>query len=147
MTEVHAIWLEQDDPKKNTAVKLSKHNLVKLHKRLNRLPRRGIVLDPLCGKVLGPEDRDLIDSGGALVGLDCSWVNIESSVEQITKQTKLERRTLPLFSQLILSTGEKFRNSQLQKHLPLHCGYLGMKIEVDYYSQNLIGDQVLLNLI
>ena len=97
MTEVHAIWLEQDDPKKNTAVKLSKHNLVKLHRRLNRLPKRGIVLDPLCGKVLGPEDRDIIDSGGALVGLDCSWVNIESSVEQITKQTKLERRTLPLF--------------------------------------------------
>ena len=42
MTEVHAIWLEQDDPKKNTAVRLSKHNLVKLHRRLNRLPRRGL---------------------------------------------------------------------------------------------------------
>ncbi|MGB1818550.1 MAG: ribosome biogenesis domain-containing protein [Candidatus Poseidoniaceae archaeon] len=64
---------------------------------MNRLPRKGIVLDPLCGKVLGPEDKEIINLGGALVGLDCSWVNIESSVEQITKQTKLERRTLPLF--------------------------------------------------
>ncbi|MAT86292.1 MAG: hypothetical protein CMA25_04955 [Euryarchaeota archaeon] len=97
MTEVHAIWLEQDDPKKNTAVKLSKHNLIKLHRRLNRLPRKGIVLDPLCGKVLGPEDREIIDTGGALVGLDCSWANIETSVNQITKKSKLERRTLPLF--------------------------------------------------
>ena len=145
MTEIHAIWLEQDDPKKNTAVKLSKHNLVKLHRRLNRLPRKGIVLDPLCGKVLGPEDRDLIYSGGVLVGLDCSWVNIESSVEQITKQTKLERRTLPLFLAANPVNWEKFRNSQLPKHLPLHCGYLGMKIRVGYYSQNLIGHQVLLN--
>ena len=41
--------------------------------------------------------RDLIYSGSVLVGLDCSWVNIESSVEQITKQTKLEEEHCLLF--------------------------------------------------
>ena len=25
------------------------------------LPRRGIILEPLCGKVLGPEDHSLLD--------------------------------------------------------------------------------------
>ena len=52
---VHAIWLAQDDPKKNTAVKLSRRDDLVLHERFNRLPRRGIILEPLCGKVLGPE--------------------------------------------------------------------------------------------
>ena len=71
---VHAIWLAQDDPKKNTAVKLSKRNDIHLHRKMKRLPRRGIILEPLCGKVLGPEDHSLLlQEGGSLVGLDCSW--------------------------------------------------------------------------
>ena len=35
---VHAIWLAQDDPKKNTAVRLSKRGDLKLHDKFNRLP-------------------------------------------------------------------------------------------------------------
>ena len=54
---VHAIWLAQDDPKKNTAVKLSKRGELRLHERFTRLPRKGIILEPLCSKVLGPEDH------------------------------------------------------------------------------------------
>ena len=94
---VHAIWLAQDDPKKNTAVRLSKRGDIKLHERFNRLPRRGIILEPLCGKVLGPEDHSLLlEEGGSLVGLDCSWAQIEDSVEQVMKRTKLKPRMLPL---------------------------------------------------
>ena len=94
---VHAIWLAQDDPKKNTAVRLSRRNELKLHERFNRLPRRGIILEPLCGKVLGPEDHSLLlEDGGSLVGLDCSWAQIEESVEQVMKRTKLKGRMLPL---------------------------------------------------
>jgi pre-rRNA-processing protein TSR3 len=93
---VHVIWLEQDDPKKNTAVRLAKKGLVTIHKKVERLPRRGIILDPLCGKVFGPEDHDLLIKGGAIVGLDCSWAQIESSVEKVTRNTKLQRRMLPL---------------------------------------------------
>ena len=94
---VHAIWLAQDDPKKNTAVRLSRRGELKLHEKFNHLPRRGIILEPLCGKVLGPEDHSLLlEEGGSLVGLDCSWAQIESSVDQVMKRTKLKGRMLPL---------------------------------------------------
>ena len=93
---VHAIWLAQDDPKKNTAVRASKDQLLRLHKDFRRLPRKGIILEPLCGKVLGPEDRELFEQNGALVGLDCSWAQIESSVEHVMRKTRLQPRMLPL---------------------------------------------------
>ena len=94
---VHAIWLAQDDPKKNTAVKLSRRGDLTLRERFNKLPRRGIILEPLCGKVFGPEDHSiLLEEGGSLVGLDCSWAQIEDSVEQVMRRTKLQGRMLPL---------------------------------------------------
>lgn len=94
---VHAIWLAQDDPKKNTAVRLSRRGDLTLHEKFNHLPRRGIILEPLCGKVLGPEDHQiLLKEGGALVGLDCSWAQIEDSVSKVMKKTKLKGRMLPL---------------------------------------------------
>ena len=93
---VHAIWLAQDDPKKNTAVRASKDDLLRLHKDMRRLPKRGIILEPLCGKVLGPEDREIFANNGALVGLDCSWAQIEDSVEQVMRRTRLQPRMLPL---------------------------------------------------
>ena len=66
---VHAIWLAQDDPKKNTAVRAAKDGLLRIHKDFKRLPKRGIILEPLCGKVLGPEDRPVFENKGALSGL------------------------------------------------------------------------------
>ena len=94
---IHAIWLAQDDPKKNTAVKLSKRGALRLHERFTKLPRKGIILEPLCGKVLGPEDHHiLLEEWGSLVGLDCSWAQIEDSVQQVMKRTRLKPRMLPL---------------------------------------------------
>ena len=94
---MHALWLAQDDPRKNTAVLASKRGDIKLHKSVRTLPKRGIILEPLCGKVFGPEDHDLLThERGALVGLDCSWAHIESSVESIMKKTRLKPRMLPL---------------------------------------------------
>ena len=94
---VHAIWLAQDDPKKNTAVLASKRGDIKLHKNMKNLPKKGIILEPLCGKVFGPEDHDLLTTrNGSLVGLDCSWAQIESSVGIVMKKTRLVPRMLPL---------------------------------------------------
>ena len=94
---MHALWLAQDDPRKNTAVLASKRGNLKLHKSVRTLPKRGIILEPLCGKVLGPEDHALLTrERGALVGLDCSWAHIDSSVEVIMKKTRLKPRMLPL---------------------------------------------------
>ena len=67
-----------------------------MHKDFRRLPKRGIILEPLCGKVLGPEDREMFENNGALVGLDCSWAQIEESVEHVMRRTRLKPRTLPL---------------------------------------------------
>lgn len=95
---VHSLWLAQDDPKKNTAVLSSKRGDIKLHKRVNTLPKKGIILEPLCGKIFGPEDHSLLtQQNGSLVGLDCSWKQIESSVEQVMRRTRLKPRMLPLF--------------------------------------------------
>ena len=94
---VHALWLAQDDPKKNTAVLASKRGDMRLHKSIKTLPKRGIILEPLCGKVFGPEDHALLnEQNGALVGLDCSWAHIEASVESVMKRTRLQPRMLPL---------------------------------------------------
>lgn len=92
------MWLAQDNPKKNTAVLSSKRGDIKLHKRVNTLPKKGIILEPLCGKIFGPEDHNLLtQQNGSLVGLDCSWKQIESSVEQVMRRTRLKPRMLPLF--------------------------------------------------
>ena len=94
---VHALWLAQDDPKKNTAVLASKRGNVRLHKRVQTLPKKGVILEPLCGKVLGPEDHELLTTKrGAIVGLDCSWKQIDSSVREVMNKTRLQPRTLPL---------------------------------------------------
>ena len=94
---VHAIWLAQDDPKKNTAVLASKRGDLILHKNMKRLPKKGIILEPLCGKVLGPEDHELLTiKNGSLVGLDCSWAQIEPSVDKVMNRTRLIPRMLPL---------------------------------------------------
>ena len=95
--KVHAIWLAQDDPKKNTAVLASRRGDLTLHKDMRKIPRKGVILEPLCGKIFGPEDHELFTiKHGSLVGLDCSWAQIEDSVETVMKRTRLVPRMLPL---------------------------------------------------
>ena len=95
---VHAIWLAQDDPKKNTAVLASRRGDLSLHKDMRKLPHKGVILEPLCGKIFGPEDHELLtENNGSIVGLDCSWKQIESSVDSVMRRTRLKPRMLPLF--------------------------------------------------
>ena len=99
MTDVplHIIHLDQDDPKKCTARKLARRDLARLHFDTRRPPRRGFLLDPSSGTILGPDDLPLIERGAALVALDCSWKQLDESILKIRKSSpRLERRTLPL---------------------------------------------------
>ena len=99
MTDVplHIIHLDQDDPKKCTARKLASRDLARLHFDTRRPPRRGFLLDPSSGTILGPDDLPLIERGAALVALDCSWKQLDESILKIRKSSpRLERRTLPL---------------------------------------------------
>tara|TARA_Y100001968_G_scaffold27609_1_gene21510 strand:- start:3 stop:545 length:543 start_codon:yes stop_codon:yes gene_type:complete len=94
---LHIIHLEQDDPKKCTARKLASRDLAQLHFDTRRPPRRGFLLDPSSGTILGPDDLPLIERGAGLVALDCSWKQLDESLGKIRKSSpRLEGRTLPL---------------------------------------------------
>tara|TARA_B100000575_G_C22839197_1_gene492020 strand:- start:64 stop:588 length:525 start_codon:yes stop_codon:yes gene_type:complete len=93
---LHIIHLDQDDPKKCTSRKLHKCGLVNLHKSTNSAPRRGYLLNPHAKIVLAPEDIGLVSLGGSIVVLDCSWKQIEDSLDLIDGRTRLEGRILPL---------------------------------------------------
>ena len=93
---LHVIHLNQDDPKKCSARRVSKKGLAVLHKTTRSAPKRGFLLDPSSGRLIGPDDTDLITKGGAIVALDCSWKRLNESLDSISKYTRLEGRTLPV---------------------------------------------------
>ena len=92
---LHVIHLDQDDPKKCSARRISKRVCYSTQKYTGA-PKRGFLLDPSSGKLIGPDDKDMILRGGAIVALDCSWKRLEDSLESISKFTRLEGRTLPV---------------------------------------------------
>ena len=92
---LHIIHLDQDDPKKCTARRLHKFNHAILHTNIKKTPKRGLLLDPKAGLLVGPDDRLSIERGASIVALDCSWKQIDSSLQYISKNTRLEGRTLP----------------------------------------------------
>ena len=92
---LHVIHLDQDDPRKCTARKMHANGLVELHESISGAPKRGYILDPKSPTILGPEDRNLISIGAAIVVLDCSWKKIDESLEEIAGRTMLDGRILP----------------------------------------------------
>ena len=62
----------QDDPKKNTALRLNRRGLARIVTKIRFLPKRSIVLNPFGEIALSPADRERIEQFG-LVALDCSW--------------------------------------------------------------------------
>ena len=98
MTEVplHVIHLNQDDPRKCTARAMARSGHAILHNHPRKAPKRGILLDPTSGTLQGPEDNSLLELGGSIVALDCSWKSLESALGEISDHTRLGRRTLPV---------------------------------------------------
>ena len=98
MTDVplHVIHLDQDDPSKCTARALERRGHAILHYDVRKSPKRGFLLDPNSGALLGPDDRKLIDIGAAIVALDCSWKNLKESLREVSTNTNLIPRTLPI---------------------------------------------------
>ena len=88
--------MNQDDPKKCTSRKSARYGDCVLHNDIKKSPKRGILLDPLSGILIGPDDTKTISRGAAIVSLDCSWKEIEPSIELLDKYTNLEGRTLPV---------------------------------------------------
>ncbi|MBD51547.1 MAG: hypothetical protein CMB08_06530 [Euryarchaeota archaeon] len=95
-TPLHIIHLDQDDPKKCTAKKMEKYGNAILHNNVSKSPKRGFLLNPRSNALLGPDDKRMIDLGASLVALDCSWKQIDDSLDLIKKKTKLVNKSLPL---------------------------------------------------
>ncbi len=56
--------LPQDDPRKNTAIKLAKFGLAQLVDSIRALPNGSIILDPTVKTPLTPSDRAIAESRG-----------------------------------------------------------------------------------
>lgn len=85
--------VSQDNPKRNTARKAARFELVDLLHRIDQIPRGSILLDPFAEKALSPEDRDRALTRG-VVGFDCSWKLAEQLFPKV--RAKTEPRALPL---------------------------------------------------
>ncbi|MEM3464020.1 MAG: DUF367 family protein [Candidatus Bathyarchaeia archaeon] len=81
----------QCDPKKCTALKLKRHGLVRVVRRIRFLPRRAVVLNPLSKIAFSPADRQRIEKFG-LAALDFSWEHAEKALLKSVRGTS---RCLP----------------------------------------------------
>ncbi len=63
---------KQCDPRKCSALKLKRHNLVRVVHQARELPRGVVILNPFSARAFSPADRGRIEEKG-LVALDFSW--------------------------------------------------------------------------
>ena len=94
MVKIYALYLRQDDPKKNTILKLAKHGLVELIRDVHDLPRGLLILNPFVEQVVTPNDRDIVEKRGILV-IDCSWSKSITTFKRLKCFLKGYHRRLP----------------------------------------------------
>jgi pre-rRNA-processing protein TSR3 len=82
----------QDDPKKNTALRLKRRGLARIVTSLRFLPKRAIVLNPFGEIAFSPADKDRLEQFG-LAALDCSWEHAQKVMGAHVKGTS---RCLPI---------------------------------------------------
>jgi pre-rRNA-processing protein TSR3 len=82
----------QDDPKKNTALRLKRRGLARIVTKVRFLPKRAIVLNPFGEIAFSPADRERLLQFG-LAALDCSWEHAQKVMGEHVKGTS---RCLPV---------------------------------------------------
>ena len=82
----------QDDPKKNTALRLKRRGFARIVSKVRFLPKRAIVLNPFGEIAFSPLDRERLEQFG-LAALDCSW---EHAQKVMGKHVKGTSRCLPI---------------------------------------------------
>jgi pre-rRNA-processing protein TSR3 len=82
----------QDDPKKNTALRLKRRGFARIVTRARFLPKRAIVLNPFGEIAFSPADRERLEQFG-LAALDCSWEHAQKVMQGHVKGTS---RCLPI---------------------------------------------------
>ena len=82
----------QDDPKKNTALRLKRRGYARIVVKTRFLPKRAIILNPFSEIAFSPADRERIEQFG-LAALDCSWEHVQKVMAGHVKGTS---RCLPI---------------------------------------------------
>ncbi|HDI12148.1 MAG TPA: DUF367 family protein [Candidatus Bathyarchaeota archaeon] len=80
----------QCDPKKCTTLKLKRHGMIEIVKRLRFLPKGAIILNPLAEKAFSPEDKQRMVRYG-LAALDCSWEKAQKILESSLRIRRFSR--------------------------------------------------------
>lgn len=75
LPNIYCLHYNECDPKKCTALKLKKLNLLKTIPSIKKSLKKAIILNPFSQNKLIADDRDLILKYGLIV-LDCSWKNL-----------------------------------------------------------------------
>jgi pre-rRNA-processing protein TSR3 len=71
---------KQCDPKKCTTLKLKRHNMVRVVRRIRSLPHGAVILNPFSDRAFSPADRGRIERRG-LAAIDCSWIHADEVFE------------------------------------------------------------------
>lgn len=82
----------QDDPRKNTALRLKRRGLARIVTKVRFLPKRAIVLNPFSEIAFSPADRGRLGDFG-LAALDCSWEHAQKVMGEHVRGTS---RCLPI---------------------------------------------------
>lgn len=90
--DVMVYYTAQDDPRKNTALRLRRHNKARIIDRPDHIPHHSVVLNPFAKKAISAEDLPIMRKYG-LVALDCSWEQAEEAFQDM--QGKVRSRALP----------------------------------------------------
>jgi len=103
---------DEDDPKKCSAKKLNKFGFVTLEKKINRIPKNAVLLNPFAEKSLSKKDKDYAIKNG-LVAIDCSWKNVGKNFKNLDK--KSISRALPfLVAANPVNYGKPFKLTTLE---------------------------------
>jgi rRNA small subunit aminocarboxypropyltransferase len=82
----------QDDPKKNTALRLKRRGFARIVSKARFLPKRVIVLNPFGEIAFSPADKERLEQFG-LAAMDCSW---EHAQKVMGKHVRGTSRCLPI---------------------------------------------------
>jgi pre-rRNA-processing protein TSR3 len=89
ITHLYCLHLNECDPKKCTALKLKRFNLIKIISKIRRDLRNAIVLTPLSQRLISIEDKSIIRNYGIIV-IDCSWKHIFNlNLDKTSRDRKL----------------------------------------------------------
>ncbi len=111
---VYVFDAEQCDPKKCSARRLARFDMVESVGRLGLLPKKAIMLDPFAKRALSPADAKQARYRGVVI-LDCSWAHAEGTFKKAKRIAGLRSRGLPfLLAANPVNYGKPFRLSSLE---------------------------------